>query len=107
MLHVGAQVFWIGNRTKLFFPLPLGSRRLRRIAEQGLLISDDVSSKRRKPSGRKQDSRDDAPAIHPSSSHTNGARILPEARLFREMKETYLYRAIWSTARTPNGLTIR
>jgi hypothetical protein len=56
-----------------------------------LLISDDVTPKRRKPGSRKQDSRDDAPAIHPSSSHTNGARILPEARLFWEMKETYLY----------------
>src|SRR5260221_11574743 len=94
MLHVGPQIFRTGNRAKFFLPLPLGARRFRRIAKQGLLISDDVSSKRRKPGGRKQNPRDDAPAIHPSSSHTNGARILPEARLFWEMKATYLYCAI-------------
>src|SRR5260370_37885584 len=89
MLHVGAQIFRIGNRSKLFFPLPLSSRRLRRITKQGLLIGDDIGSKRRKRYGRKQDSGDDASAIHPSSSHTNSARILPDARLIWEMKEMY------------------
>jgi len=38
----------------------------------------DARSKRRKRHSRKHNSSDDAPAIHPPSSQTDSARILPE-----------------------------
>src|SRR5207249_7594258 len=53
-LHIVPEIFWIGNGAKLFFPLAFRPRRSRGVAEQRLLLSNNMGAKRRKGDSREK-----------------------------------------------------
>ena len=54
VLHVGAEIVRAGNGAELFFPLALGARRFGGIAEERLLVGNDVTANGRESQASKQ-----------------------------------------------------
>jgi hypothetical protein len=95
MLHVGAQLFRTGDFAQLFFPLPLGPRRIGGVAGEGLIVGGNswgtVETGEGQGHGAEGGESDGRAAIHVSSPE--GAAILPqEARVGKAEKQSIQHR---------------
>ncbi len=63
-LHVSAQIVGAGNGAEFLFPLSFGVGRFGGVAEESLLVGDDMAVERRKREAREEKGSKDGATVH-------------------------------------------